>query len=121
MKSITVIEDCCEEIEINNNTSDCCEPDSGPVKDFSCDVMSENGNCCETNIDYYRLSEWFIQSHDENSLPDHILPELRLIENNRVDIADEIVNLQPANFVGPQPKIPIFRLFHQEKIAPPAV
>ncbi len=123
LKSIAVIEECCEadKAEAPADFNSCCESESIIVAESACGLSNEHGNCCETETDYYRLSEWFIQSQTENSMPDFILPEFRMINIDQIEETDEHIGFQLVSSDIKTPKLPIYRLYRQEKIAPPVV
>jgi len=117
---VLVKSNCCEEepVAIKQTSHSCCEIQQSEA---SCQVETDHSFCCEFDINYFRLSEQFIDPQ----------PLTRIVVSTEIELdcfgfdPEEAIEVQDFSndeeFAAPIPKQPIYRLFQQAKTDPPLI
>ena len=115
------ITNCCagELTEIPEPSKSCCETENSSK---NCKVENEASECCEFNMQYFHLSERFIDPQTDSKNLSCSESEITLFDpilSDEVNIDNYVV---PDNYlIKKKPKEPIFRLYQQVKIDPPLI
>lgn len=118
--TIAITSCCSEEVaEIPEPTKNCCETETSSK---SCNVENEVSDCCEFNMQYFHLSERFIDPQTDSKTFSCSESEINLFDpilSNEVKTDNDFI---PDNYlIKKKPKEPIFRLYQQVKIDPPLI
>ena len=124
IRSIVIsVDQCCSELvkEVPAESHGCC--DSGDTKKTSsgCNSDVRESNCCETDLNYYRLSEWFLESNEEQLENDCFADEIEIQGCDQDDVNIHHLTIPQVPPVLTKPKQPLYRLFHRVKIDPPLI
>lgn len=122
-KGLISTDNCCVEVVVENQeeSNSCCL--NKPVKKAETKCHSEylDSNCCETDINYFRLSEWYVGPQF-----DDVVECFAIIEVDCIGLEPDTENDAQLNQLQSNPpdegfKIPIYRLYHRVKIDPPLI
>ena len=120
---IIALDECCSKIveELSVESQSCCGTSMTSESASNCSSIDKNSNCCETDLNYYRLSEWFLESNDEQSTTVCYANEIEVAGSKLDGTNSKIPVIPKVNPVKKKPKQPLFRLYHQVKIDPPLI
>jgi hypothetical protein len=118
-RSLVAIDDCCsaKPASKQEKSHDCCsmpEPEEVNV----CHSGPEEGTCCVTHLNYFRLATSFLQSQQEQ-FPQDIFLFMPIFSDDLTDLEE-----YTSNYIVPVPEIEkppplLYRLYHCQRIAPP--
>jgi hypothetical protein len=117
---VLVKSNCCEvePVAVKQTSHSCCD---AKQSETSCHVENDHSNCCEFDINYYRLSEQFI---DPQPLSRTVVFNESEVDcfgfdpNETIEVLDFNKDTELAILT---PKQPIYRLFSQVKTDPPLI
>jgi hypothetical protein len=114
---------CCSELvkEIPKESHGCCHIVDAKKTGTACNSDVQESNCCETDLNYYRLSEWYLESDYEQSTIDCFANEIEIQACEQDDVNDNHLTIPQVPPVLKKSKQPLYRLFHRVKIDPPLI
>ena len=117
--SLLAIDDCCaaEPVPVKEEAHDCC---SVPKKEVSntCETIPEDGTCCVTHLEYFKLATTFVQSQNEEVVAD--IPLLApLFAVYQAEIEEYISNYPDRVPEIRKPPPLLYRLYHCQRTEPP--
>ena len=117
------VDQCCSELveEVLEESQGCCDIGDAPKTRSGCNSDVRESNCCETELNYYRLSEWFLESNEEQPENDCFTYEIEIQACEQDEVNDHCLTIQQLNPVLKKPRQPLYRLFHRVKIDPPLI
>jgi len=117
------VDQCCSEVvkEVPAESHGCCDTSDTPKTRSGCNSDVRESNCCETELNYYRLSEWFLESNEEQLENECFANELEIQACEQDEVNDHCLAIQQLSPVLKKPKQPLYRLFHRVKINPPLI
>lgn len=116
-------DDCCSKIEEIKPEVDesCCKVVISEQAGSSCNSTVEGSTCCETDLNYYKLSEWFLESSENQIDFDCLKIEKELPALNVSESEENLSDKKTVDPVFKKPKQRKYRLYHRVKIDPPLI
>lgn len=113
-----VVSNCCgeEQEETNVSSHSCCEVETTlPV----CREDQHATSCCDFDINYFHLSEQFVDPQSHSKDFDLSVTELVCFNRDSDIIIDDFNKKPDQGLKNKKHKEPFYRLYQQVKIAPP--
>ena len=117
------VDQCCSEMveEVPTESHGCCDIVDVKKTSTACNSDVRESNCCETEFNYYRLSEWFLEPNKEQPENDCFAYEVEIQSCEQDDVNIHHLTIPQVPPVLKKPKQPLYRLFHRVKIDPPLI
>ena len=115
-------DDCCNIAEpVVAEEESCCTVENIQETISGCGSDVNESSCCETDLNYYRLSEWFLESERNDDAVNYSPTQIEVLHN----MLDETIQINPPvenlTLVQKIPKRPLYRLLSQSKSDPPLI
>jgi len=117
---VLVKSNCCNEefVAVKQSSHSCCEEQRSKT---SCHTENENSSCCEFDINYFRLTEQFV---DPQPLTRNVVASEAELDCFGLDPEEAVEVMEVSkdtDLYSQKPKQPKYRLYQQVKIAPPLI
>lgn len=112
-------DNCCDDVdeEIPIEAHGCC---ASETTSNTCGSNYQESSCCETDLNYFRLSEWYLEPQSEKNIECPKADfEIKGFEQETGEVSSP--DFIQTGQVYKKPKIPIYRLYQQVKLDPPLI
>jgi hypothetical protein len=112
--SISQIDDCCVADEVKVEV-DCCKVVA------QCSNNEDEADCCESDQSYHKLSNWYVQSYQQEVNLDCNQQIIIKIDQQVIETKENYQKTPDFNTHKKKPDRRKYRLFHQVKLDPPLI